>query len=94
MNYIKVVWNQSNKDYPVLIYSELEDDQYESRKIEKYIDGSYGYAFNNHEINDSGLSKCAVPSIEKIAEDSEFEPFEITKEEFEEVWHKAILCNA
>lgn len=93
MTYLKVLWKKKNINYPIVIFSELLEDRYEARKIEKYNDGTYGYAFNNHEINDSILAECATPSIRKIAEDLEFKPIEITKEEFEEIWHTAILSN-
>jgi hypothetical protein len=40
----------------------------------------------------SGLTRLALaptPPISEIASHPEFEPTEITKEEFEEIWHRA-----
>ena len=36
-----------------------------------------------------GLSYEEIPSIEAIAGDPEFEPAEVTKDEFEAVWTRA-----
>ncbi|TDR22306.1 DUF6881 domain-containing protein [Marinicella litoralis] len=93
MNYLKVLWKHNDINEPVELYYEIADDNFDVRKVEKYRGGTYGYAFNEHEINGSILSECAMPEVEKIAAQEEFEPHEITKEEFEEVWRLAILSN-
>jgi len=36
------------------------------------------------------LSEKPIPPISEIASDPQFEPREITKEDFEEVWSRAI----
>jgi hypothetical protein len=38
MTYIKVLWIHKNKDEPIELYSELDEDRYETKKVEIFID--------------------------------------------------------
>ncbi len=44
MKYIKVKWLHSHPDEPVLLYSELDKDRWETRKVEVFADGRIGFA--------------------------------------------------
>lgn len=44
MEYIKVRWIHDHEDEPILLYSELDHDRFELRKVEVYEDGSAGWA--------------------------------------------------
>jgi len=92
MNYLKVRWLHDFDDEPVLLYSELADDRSEVRKVEVFPDGTYGYAYGENAKGTTQLSDTSIPSMDKIAEDLQFVPETIAKEEFEEVWVKAIVC--
>jgi hypothetical protein len=90
MKYIRVKWKQSNPQYPVLLYSELDPEGWEQRKVEIFTDGHTGYASENETRGDTRLGDLPVPSLSSIAKDTQFEPETITKGEFEEVWLKAV----
>lgn len=86
MNYIKVEWIHSNSDEPVLLYSELDDDRWENRKMEIFGDGRLCYASVAESTGTTRLGEVPTPLLAEIGLDSEFKPFEITKQEFEELW--------
>jgi hypothetical protein len=88
MQYIKVIWKHDFKEEPILLYSELGGNRWEVRKVEVFRDGSYGYAGDGREYR-SGLGLMAVPSLDEIARDPEFEPCQISKDEFEAIWRAA-----
>lgn len=44
MQYIKVKWVHPPNEYPVMLYSELDDRRYEIRKVEVFADGRMQYA--------------------------------------------------
>ena len=44
MEYIMVKWLHSHPDEPVLLYSELDKDRWETRKVEVFADGRIGFA--------------------------------------------------
>ena len=89
MTYLKVKWIHAYVDEPVLIYSELDDERWELRKVEIFPDGRMLYADPEVEFEKTGLSTMPLPSLEEIAADPEFEPEVISKAEFEKVWAMA-----
>ncbi|MEL7570796.1 MAG: HYD1 signature containing ADP-ribosyltransferase family protein [Eubacteriaceae bacterium] len=70
--------------------SREHEQRNELRKIELFKNGKAGYASENVEFGGSGLSKFPLPEIEEIAQDSQFNPIRITKEEFETVWNEKV----
>ena len=60
----------------------------EIRKIEIWSDGRVGYADQKEHSNETELGIVAVPELSEIAKDSQFQPIEISMNEFEEVWAK------
>lgn len=91
--YIMVEHIHTYDDLPVRVYSELDEQRYEVRKIEIFRDGSIGYAFDDIEVGPTGLGELPIPSLEEIAQDPYeiFFPKEITKEEFEKVWSEIVM---
>lgn len=86
MKYILVKWMHHFDNEPVLLYSELDDSRFETRKIEVFPDGKKGYASETEEFGSTRLGTEPVPSVSEIAKDPEFDPKEITQDEFEKVW--------
>jgi hypothetical protein len=86
MRYIRVKWIHSHPDEPVLMYSELDDAGWEIRKVEVFPNGSVGFASLTEATPSTRLSIEPLPSLDEIASDPQFEPVEITKDEFEKVW--------
>jgi hypothetical protein len=86
MEYILVKWIQLFTDEPVLLYCELDESRYETRKVEVFRNGKMGFASEDEEFGSTRLGIDPVPEISEIEKDLEFEPKEISKEEFEKIW--------
>jgi hypothetical protein len=86
MKYICVKWIHSIPSEPVLLYSELDSDGWEVRKVEVWADGTKGYASETESSGSTKLSEEPLPSLDEIASDPQFQPTEITNEEFEALW--------
>jgi hypothetical protein len=89
MTYFKCKWNHAQGDEPVLLYSELDEERWETRKVEIFRDGKMGFANRHTEFGGSRLGLEPLPPLTVIAADSEFEPETITQAEFESVWTAA-----
>lgn len=90
MKYICVEWFHDFSNEPVKIYSEIDDERYEIRKVELFKDGTCGYAYKNIEIGKTGLGKIPFPEdLNEINDNPEFKAMEITKDDFEKVWNKS-----
>jgi hypothetical protein len=90
MRYVRVAWRHAFPSDPIVIYSELDDDRWEARKVEVFPDGSLGYASAEGSSCSTELSSEQHPPLQEIARDRQFEPAEITKQEFEEIWLRAL----
>ena len=88
---IKVSWKQDDSRTPILLYSELDDERWEVRKVEVFPDGSFGYADRATSRGTTFLGLEPIPALSDIAAMPEFEPVEITKDEFDAVWLKATM---
>jgi hypothetical protein len=86
MKYIKVEWVHSHRDEPRWLYSELDDESWETRKVEVFPDGSKGYADHLGGVGTTELGVVPVPPLEEIALDPQFVAQEITRQEFEQAW--------
>jgi hypothetical protein len=87
---VKVIWRQGDPEFPILLYSELDRERWETRKLEVFADGHCRYADSEQEVGDTGLGLVPFPSIEQLASDPEYEPFEISKDEFEKAWSQRV----
>ena len=88
MKYICVKWNHKHQDEPVLLYSELDAGRWEKRKVGVFRDGHNGFASIDESAGSTRLGEEPIPPLAEIASDPQFQPAEITKQEFEEVWAK------
>tara|TARA_R110002049_G_scaffold240956_1_gene414794 strand:+ start:366 stop:641 length:276 start_codon:yes stop_codon:yes gene_type:complete len=89
MYYLEVRWFHTFQDEPVLIYSELDEDLWELRKVEEFPDGTLGYADNKNHTEFTELSISRYPPFDEIASHPEFELNYIDQEIFEKVWIKS-----
>jgi hypothetical protein len=89
MRYIKVLWRHSHPDEPVTLFSELDEESWETRKVEIYRNGRADYADSQHAVGSTMLGLEPVPPLSEIAKDPQFEPLEISHSEFEEIWKAA-----
>ncbi|AXF74887.1 hypothetical protein LU604_19025 [Erwinia tracheiphila] len=90
MRYIKTLWLHENNNYSIEIYSELDTDDNEVRKIEIFSDGTTGYAVGNISHGKTMLGDIPIPSLEDINSDPQFRAQEITKDFFLEKWNKFV----
>jgi hypothetical protein len=70
----------------VVLYSEIGDDGYETRKVDVYRDGRLVHADERHETGTTILGEKPTPGIDEIAAQAEFSPVVIDQDEFEEMW--------
>jgi hypothetical protein len=89
MRYVKVGGFHELDDQPVVLYSEVNDDGYEVRKVEEYADGHRDLANKGGETGSTFLSDVPLPGLAVINAQDEFVGEEITEDEFEEVWAAA-----
>jgi hypothetical protein len=88
MKYIRVRWKHTNPDEPVWLFSELDEQGRELRKMECFRNGFCDYATRTESTGSTLLHTRPLPDLSVIARDAEFEPVEIPKDEFEQVWMK------
>ncbi len=86
MTYLRVGWRHQRSNEPVVLYSELDENRFEVRKVEIFRDGHCGYASPAGASGGTKLGIVAVPELSDIARDPQFDPQEITPEEFEDAW--------
>jgi hypothetical protein len=89
MTYIQVAWIHSLNSEPILLYSEIDEGRWETRKVEVYADGRIGFASSSESKGGSGLGTVPLPLIAEIAADPQFELVEIDQADFEKIWAKA-----
>ncbi|MGR6914329.1 DUF6881 domain-containing protein [[Actinomadura] parvosata] len=87
--YLRVEWHHDFPEEPVALYSEIDDDGYETRKVQLFRDGRLEWADATTETAMTGLSEVPVDSVEEIATQDEFSVAIITKEEYERLWRQA-----
>jgi ABC-type nitrate/sulfonate/bicarbonate transport system substrate-binding protein len=87
VTHIRVRWSHDHPDEPVLLYSELDGERWEVRKVEIFRDGSQGYADTIENDGRSLLSEEPIPSLDDIAADPQFQPQTISAEAFEAIWN-------
>ena len=86
MRYVRVGWRHQRPDEPVILYSELDSNRFEVRKVEIFRNGRCGYASPEGSSDGTKLGTLAMPELNEIAKDPQFQPVEITQREFESVW--------
>jgi hypothetical protein len=89
MYYLNVQWQHDAPNYPVEIWSELDADRFETRKIEQDATGAYSCW---SAVRPEGLGTVPVPSLAAIKEAKEFTVLEIDRAAFEQVWQGACLA--
>ena len=90
MSFLAVQWHHTNPEDPIWLYSELNNERCEIRKVEVFADGLHDWAEGGRSTGAAQLSTRPLPSFEEVALQPEFTPREISHEEFEAVWRKAI----
>jgi hypothetical protein len=89
MRYVKVAWIHESSSEPVLYFSELDEDGYETRKVQVYRDGRAEWADEDSENAAVGLAEIPFPPVEEISIRGELAAEEIDSEEFGRAWSVA-----
>jgi len=89
MKYIKVRRSHASPDDPVLLYSELDAELWEIRKVEVYADGSMVFVDRDEPSGDTTPGNEPPPTLEEITADPAFKLADISADEFESVWGQA-----
>ena len=87
--YLKTEWHHDFADEPVVLYSEVGDDGYEVRKVQRFRDGRLEWADADRETDQTGLGELPIGPIGNIAAQAEFTPETISRQEFEAMWQQA-----
>jgi hypothetical protein len=89
-SYLYAQWVQSSANEPYEIYSELDERRNETRKVERFSDGSVGYASETAATHGALLGLIPVPPLAEINASPEFNAREISQDDFEKQWEAAI----
>jgi len=92
MRYQRVDWRHNLADEPVRLFSEIDDDGWEQRKVEEFRDRRLtwaGAAAGTDPTAETVLSETRLPSLDEINRDLQFHAEDISAEEFEAVWRRA-----
>jgi hypothetical protein len=88
--YLYAKWKSAPAGSPVEFYSELDENRWETRKVEVFPDGWMGFASALETSNHlTRLASIALPSPQEINRQVEFEARVISADEFEAVWQRA-----
>lgn len=88
--YFACEWHHDLPGEPVLLYEELDDQRYETRKVEEYRDGRRLRSDQIQPDRTPTLSWVEVPSLDEIAADPQFTVLPLTPEQFQAVWDAAV----
>jgi hypothetical protein len=90
LRYLAVEWRHEFPDEPVRLFSEIDSEGWEKRKIEEFRGGRMSWATAEAYTGETRLGKEVIPSLIEIAKDPQFSPREITAADFAQVWEKAV----
>jgi hypothetical protein len=68
----RLIWTHSFDDEPVVLWSEIDDDGFERRKVDEYRHGRLDYADKGVSTGSTRLSDQPMPPLEQINADREF----------------------
>jgi hypothetical protein len=88
-SYIYSKWKTSPAGSPVEFYSELDAARFETRKVEIFKNGKFGFASGDRATEGTRLGTAPVPLVREIRLQPEFEVNEINPQDFEKIWKMA-----
>ena len=89
-SFIKVLWLHDDPEEPVELWSELDADRYEVRKVDIWADGRVGYAEGDVEAGGTVLGEKPVPPLTEINTDPQFIAQEVSRDTFERRWREVV----
>jgi hypothetical protein len=84
---------------PVDVYSELDDDRWEVRKVEVFADGRLQYSDGPHSpfrpgLTITGVSEVPIPPVDENVPEEGLTPSVIGRDTFEDMWERALQPGA
>ena len=72
--FLKVHWHHDRPEDPVLLFSALDENRWEVRKVDVWADGSgeVSDSYEDEEVQSTWLGTAPTPSLAEITEDSQF----------------------
>jgi hypothetical protein len=89
MRYLRVIWSHDFEDEPTVLWSEIGDDGFETRKVDEYRDGRFDYADETRSTGTTLLGDQRTPTLDEINADEEFTAAPISPSDSERVWQRA-----
>jgi len=86
MKYLHIQWVHDLPDAPTDVYAELDDDRMEIRKIEKFVDGTIGYALLGLATELTSLRPSPVPYVSQLNQDPKAMARDMEWHEFDDLW--------
>ena len=90
MRYCKITWIHNFEDEPVLYFHEIDDSNYETRKVVLYRNGKVEIASNSFETDECFLSSLPIPQISEINQEAQFIAIDISLDDFEKIWLESV----
>ena len=94
ISYLVIEWRHDNAEDPTTLYSELDPERREVRKVEVYADGRLDLADASRSTGTTWLGEGVTPSVDEINSLGPFDAKVIAKDEFERVWARACSRHA
>ena len=83
MLYYKTIWNHTNDCDPIIMYSEIDEERYETKRLDIFPDGHVAYFDNRTPLE---LGEAPYPSdFDAINATGEFDVSEISAIDFENI---------
>lgn len=92
--YLHVAWAYHDPKMPVDIYSELDDERWETRKVEAFADGRLQFSDGVDSTGGTGLSEVPMPTVDEINPKTGLISDLIDEAAFEEMWRRATSPGA
>ena len=82
-SYIKWIWKQHDLEFPSIFFMELDEERWDTRRVEVFPDGRTGFAGPDDRSHETWLGETAIAPLSEINEDPMFEATEISAADFE-----------
>ena len=89
MEYLHVQWRSDLPHQPTDIYTELDDDRWETRKVEVFADGRIQYADGTDSTGKTDLGELPSPPLSERRHIDGLTTTVIDKATFEHMWNLA-----
>ncbi|HEX9338081.1 MAG TPA: hypothetical protein VF892_19445 [Pseudonocardiaceae bacterium] len=94
MKYLHVKWRHDLPHQPTDIYTEVDDDRWEARKVEVFADGRIQYSDGVDSTGNTDLSDVRSPLPGEAPDNDVLTTTAIDEAAFEHMWNQARVGGA